>query len=203
LQGFGDDSRLYWWRVLVCEQIMRLYRDDPGALERWAALETASDSTALVLHRPGSVAVFADPNSLRVAYARRTLLPLPSNPGALGLAYDPTLPRLYRGLRPTALDLLIELAARVRALSGSRAPLVVASTVVDKRYQAPAGTPPLSGTGYEFSLARQYSSRAQAAAFQAMLDRLQALNVIAWTRTPSTIDVTVASDASKVIVDGP
>jgi hypothetical protein len=36
-----------------------------------------------------------------------------------------------------------------------------------------------------------------------MLDRLQSLNVIAWTRSPSTITATVALDASKVIADGP
>jgi hypothetical protein len=46
-------------------------------------------------------------------------------------------------------------------------------------------------------------SRAQAAAFQSMLDRLQALNLIAWVRTPRTIEITVASDASRVIVNGP
>jgi hypothetical protein len=36
-----------------------------------------------------------------------------------------------------------------------------------------------------------------------MLDRLQALNVISWQRYPATIEVTVASDASRVIVNGP
>jgi hypothetical protein len=32
---------------------------------------------------------------------------------------------------------------------------------------------------------------------------LQALDVIAWQRFASTIDVTVAADASRVIVNGP
>jgi hypothetical protein len=36
-----------------------------------------------------------------------------------------------------------------------------------------------------------------------MLDRLQALNVIGWERFPSAIEVTVAADASNVIVNGP
>ena len=40
-------------------------------------------------------------------------------------------------------------------------------------------------------------------ACQAMLDRLQALNLIAWTRGVTTIDVTVASGAGQAIVDGP
>jgi hypothetical protein len=35
-----------------------------------------------------------------------------------------------------------------------------------------------------------------------MLDRLQSLNLIAWERTPTTIEITAASDASRVIVDG-
>jgi hypothetical protein len=36
-----------------------------------------------------------------------------------------------------------------------------------------------------------------------MLDRLQALDVIAWQRFPSEIEITVASDASQVLVHGP
>jgi hypothetical protein len=36
-----------------------------------------------------------------------------------------------------------------------------------------------------------------------MLDRLQSLNLIAWQRYPSAIEVTVASDAARVIVNGP
>ena len=56
--------------------------------------------------------------------------------------------------------------------------------------------------GYAFQLARRYASRAQAVALQAMLDRLQALDLIAWTRSPTTIEVTVASDASRVMAGG-
>jgi hypothetical protein len=36
-----------------------------------------------------------------------------------------------------------------------------------------------------------------------MLDRLQALDLIAWERFPSEIEVTVASDASQALVHGP
>ena len=214
LDSFSDDSRLYWWRVLASLQIMHLYRTDRAALERLAALQDATDSNARVLHPPNQTSVFADPGALRAGFARRTVLPLPSNPTALGLAYEPSMGELarhfgepvllYRGLRPAALDLLIELAARVRALSGVSAPLKVAGSVTDKRYAALlGGAPVLSSAGWTFQIARSYASRAQAEAFQAMLDRLQALNVIAWARTPDTIDVTVASDASKVIVNGP
>jgi hypothetical protein len=214
LSSFGDESSLYYWRVLGAVQIMRLHRTDPGALARLSALQTATDSAAYVLRPPDRTPAFDDPDALDNAYARRILLPLPSNARALGLAYDPALgsaarrlgvaPAMYRGLRPAALDLLIELAARVRALSHGAAPLTVTAAVTDERYQRDVGLhdPPAAG-GWSFTLARRYVTRAQAVALQAMLDRLQALDLIAWQRYPAAIEVTVASDASRVIVDGP
>ena len=36
-----------------------------------------------------------------------------------------------------------------------------------------------------------------------MLDRLQALDLIAWERFPSEIEVTVSTDASQALVHGP
>ncbi len=215
LHSFSDDSRLYYWRVLASASIMGMYRGDQQALSTLARLETASDTDALVLHPPSSTTSFTDPGALRDAYAARVVLPLPTNPTALGLAYDPAMgsqaarvgepARVYRGLRAPALDLLIELAARVRALSGVHAPLTVASTVTDQRYAALTGATavPLSSTGYSFAIERRYANTAQAAALQAMLDRLEELDLIAWAREPSTIDVTVASDADRVMVDGP
>jgi transglycosylase-like protein with SLT domain len=213
LAGFGDDSSLYYWRLLGAVQVMRLYRTDRSALSRLNQLQLATASTAEVLHPPDHTQSYADPNALSTAYSSRELLPLPRNARRLGLAYFGgmgSLARqvggtaaLYRGLRPAALDLLIELAARVRTLSGGITPLTVASTVSDRRYQQQLGViDPPAQTGYTFEIARRYASRAQAAAFQAMLDRLQALNLIAWTRGPATISVTVASDASRVIADG-
>ncbi len=214
LSGFGDDSSLYYWRILGAEQIMRLYRSDPSALRQLSALQTATDSNALVLHPPAQTPVFANPDALDDAYANRTILLLPSNPKALGLSYDPDMgslahrlgvsPALYRGLRAPALDLLIELAARVRALSGGAAPLIVTGTVVDRRYQQLVGvTDQPAAAGWSFTIARRYVNEAQAEAFQAMLDRLQALDVIAWERYPAVIEVTVARDAGRVIVNGP
>jgi hypothetical protein len=214
LSGFGDDSWTYLWRVLAAEQIMRLYRTDPSGLRRLAALQTAAGSAAYALHPPDRFQPFADPDALDAAYARRVILPLPSNARALGLAYDPGMgglahrlgftPALYRGLRAPALDLLIELAARVRALSGGHAPLIITSSVLDQRYQRLLGiVDPVSAAGWTFTIARRYATPGQAAAFQAMLDRLQALNLIAWQRYPTEIEVTVASDAGRAIVNGP
>jgi hypothetical protein len=214
LAGFGDQSSLYYWRVLGAVQVMRLYRSDRAALKRLASLQTAEDSTAQVLHPPDRTSSFADPAALGAAYAHRQILPLPANAAQLGLAYGRGIGAgarglgatraLYRGLRPAALDLLVELGARVRALSGVHAPLIVASAVTDRRFQQRLGIDdPAAAAGFSFQIARRYASRRQAAAFQAMLDRLQALNVIAWTRSLGTIRIVVASDASRVLVDGP
>ncbi len=214
LAGFGDQSSLYFWRVLGAVQIMKMYRTDRAALARLASLQTSRGSTAAVLHPPDRTPSFSDPASISAAYASRALVPLPVNGTKLALAYSPSMgasarrlgvpAALYRGLRPAALDLLVELAARVKALSGSRSPLSVTSAVTDARYQRLTGSSdPDSDTGYSFQIARTYATRAQAVAFQAMLDRLQALNLIAWERTLSTINVTAAADASRVIVAGP
>ncbi len=214
LSSFGDDSWTYWWRIQAAEQIMALYRSDRPALVRLAALENDSDSAAEALHPPDRTLTFADPAALDAAYASRQILPLPANARQLGLAYDPAIgalahrigavPALYRGLRPAALDLLIELAARVRALSGGPASLTLTSAVEDRRYQQTLGfDDPPAAAGWAFTFARSYVSGRQRAAVQAMLDRLQSLNLVAWQRYPSVIEVTVAADASRVIVNGP
>jgi hypothetical protein len=213
LSGFGDDSSLYYWRLLGAQQIMRLYRTDRRGLERLNALQTATDSNAYVLHP--RVRPFATPDQLDRAYADRTILPLPSDPARLGLRYDPGIgglasqlqvtPALYRGLRPDALDVLIELADRVRALSHDpRSTLTLTSAVSDERYQQLLGVSDgPAAAGWSFTIARRYASRSQAAAFQAMLDRLQALDLIAWERFPSEIEITVSADASQALVHGP
>ena len=210
LAGFGDDSSLYYWRVLGAVEIMHLYRTDRGALARLSGLELDADTNADVLHPPGSTGSFADPNALYDAYHSRALVRLPSDPARLGLAYSPSIgslahtPALYQGLRPAALDMLVELAARVRSLSGGATPLILASAVLDGQYAQQVSNPYTGATtGYSFQIVRRYVSHAQAVAFQAMLDRLQALDLIAWERTPMTIDITVASGASHAIVDGP
>ena len=59
---------------------------------------------------------------------------------------------------------------------------------------------PPAETGWAFSIERRYVARAQAGAFQAILDRLQSLNLIAWAREPDTIRITVASDSSRAAI---
>jgi len=206
LASFGDDSWTYYWRVLAAVQIMKLYRTDRGALSRLSTLQFADDAGGAVLHP--TVKPFAGPGALAAAYQDRSIVPLPSNAAALGLIIDPAMgtgakaigaPRsLYRGLRPQALRLMIELAAQVRRVSGLRAaPLRIQSTVTDGRLDGQVGvSDPPAETGWAFSVQRRYVARAQAGAFQAILDRLQSLNLIAWAREPDTIRITVASDAA-------
>jgi hypothetical protein len=56
----------------------------------------------------------------------------------------------------------------------------------------------LHTTGYSFDIERTYRSRRQAVAFQFMLDRLTALNLIAWAPEPRAIHVTVSSEAKQL-----
>jgi hypothetical protein len=207
LASFGDDSSLYWWRILGAVQIMHLYRTDRAALRKLTSEQLADDAGAAVLHPPGHPPRFADASALSRAYQARTIEPLPRNGSALGLAYASRMgagaaalkvPRaLYRGLRPVATKLLIELAGRIRALSGA-APLRVGSTVSDLGYQRRLGFfRPMAATGWSFEIDRDYKTGAQAQAFQELLDRLQSLNLIAWAAAGTEIEITVASDASS------
>jgi hypothetical protein len=205
LGSFGDDSELYYWRILGAVQIMRLYRTDRAALARLAALQGADVAGAAVLHPPNVVIPYRDPPALAAAYRRRELVPLPSNAARLGIDVSPAMggdagrvgapAGLYRGLRPVALRLLIELVARVRALSHTRSGLRLVSTVSDERYQRRVlgGVYPPAATGYSFAIERSYASHGQAEAFQAVLDRLQSLNLIAWARDPTEIQITVGN----------
>ena len=58
----------------------------------------------------------------------------------------------------------------------------------------------LHTTGYAFDILRRYESGAQAAAFQYTLERLETLGLIAWSREPSLIHITVASEAGGLRV---
>jgi hypothetical protein len=217
LAGFGDDSATYLWRVYAAREIMRLYREDPGELRRLAPLQTAKASAEEVLHPRGRTEVFESPGDLEEAYAAGELRPFPNQPARLGLRRDrdmgelaPRLdaqPGLYRGLRREAYALALYLAKGVRELAGTRAPLIVTSTVRDRRYQrllerrnlfaTPAYS--LHTTGFAFDVRRRYVSRTQAVAFQYMLDRLQSLNLIAWVREPGAIHITASGEARRLV----
>jgi hypothetical protein len=82
-------------------------------------------------------------------------------------------------LRPEALAAALYIGAEVRAIA-----------------RDPALRVARGGAGWSFAISRNYASPRQALAFQYVLDRLQVLNVIAWSREPRTIHVTAAKDAA-------
>jgi hypothetical protein len=215
LAALGDNSDTYYWRVLAARDIMALYRSNPGELRRKAQLETAYGSGEAVLHPPGSTEVFSDPSALRRARSSGALLGVPNQPSRRQFALDPAVaaqarqlgrdPSLYSALRPQALGVLYYIADRVHAISGVKNPLWVATSVRDSSYQlalvnrhlAPPGYS-LYTTGYSFDIERRYASLGQAEAFQALLNRLQALDVIAWERRPDVIHITVSDRAREL-----
>jgi hypothetical protein len=210
LAALGDDSATYFWRVLAAREIMRLYRDDPGALARQAALQSHKASAEEVLHPRDRTPVYEDPDAVGKAQASGELRVLSARElGKYGIRIDRRMgelagridrsPRLYRALRPPALAMLEAIGAGTRAISGTQ-PLIVTSTVRDERYQRVLAARDIEAThayslhttGYAFDIARTYRSRAQALAFQFVLDRLTARGLIAWVREPGAIHVTVA-----------
>jgi hypothetical protein len=213
LASFGDDSQTYYWRVLAARDIMRLYREDPGRLERLATLYAHGPSADLVLHPPSAPRRFANPEELEAAVREGVLRPLPNDPGRLHYRLDPRLDRIvsslgadpvaYRTLRPRALRLLGYMAREVYELSKETRPLTVTRAACDE----PTGvvlTPPglqrktyssLQATGFAFDVRRRYGSGGQAEAFQWTLERLEALGLIAWTRGKGVIHVVVSPRA--------
>jgi hypothetical protein len=217
LADLGDDSKTYLWRVLASVEVMRLYREDRTDLARLDELQTAKASAEEVLHPPGSTEIFKSAQDLETAYAAARLRPFPNQPARYGLRRDARMGalagrvdtdrQLLRGLRPEALALALYVADGVREIADIDAALTVTSAVRTTRYQEllarrnPEATSAYSlhTTGYAFDVRRKYRSRAQAAAFQYMLDRLQSLNLIAWVREPGAIHITVSSDARELI----
>jgi hypothetical protein len=217
LMAFGDDSSTYLWRVQAAREIMRLYRSEPAELARLQALQTAKNSAEEVLHPLDATPRFATPEELKAAWDDDAIRAFPNEPEITGLARDPRMgelaqrvgapPALYRGLRPEALAMALYIGAQVREFSGGEGPLRVTSTVRDEAYQQQlmrrnreaTRNYSLHTTGWSFDVARDYTSRRQALAFQFVLDRLQVLNAIAWVREPGAIHITVSSDAKSLL----
>jgi hypothetical protein len=216
LAALGDDSATYLWRVLAAREIMRLYRTNPGELARLDGLHARKATAEEVLHPLASTRVYASPADVARARASGELRALPGNAADLHLLIDPRMgelapklhqsPSLYRALRPESLAVLVYIAAGAHEISG-QSPLIVTSTVRDKQYQGllAKGNPEathaysLHTTGYSFDIQRTYRTHRQAQAFQFMLDRLTALDLIAWAKEPHAIHVTVSSDARVLL----
>ena len=216
LAAFGDDSSNYWWKVLAARDIMRLWREDRQELLRLDALHTAKGSAEEVLHPLAETPVYATPQDLKRAWDAGDIVPFPEDEAVTGLRRHRRMGELarridqpaerYRGLRRSALAMALYIGAQVRDLSG-QAPLIVTSTVRDGSYQAvlaarnPEATRrySLHTTGWAFDVLREYRSRRQALAFQFVLDRLRALNAVAWVREPRAIHITVSRDAEALL----
>jgi hypothetical protein len=212
----GDDSATYLWRVFAAREILRLYRQEPAELARLAALHSRKASAEEVLHPRGSTEVFDEPDDLVRAGRARRLIALRPSLETHFVSVDKRMgelaprlgqrPAIYRALRPEALALLAYLGTAVKTMSGD-APLIITSAARDRSYQrlltdsngeATRGYS-LHTTGYAFDMLRSYRSRRQALAFQFWLDRLQAMNMIAWAREPSAIHVTVSDEARRLV----
>ena len=174
LAGLGDDSKTYYWRVLASREVMRLYRGDRGKLERLAELQTGAGSGELVLHPPDRTRAYETQDDIDAALDSGELRPVGRG-----------------GLRPEAFALLAYIRKGVQNVSGTRAPLTVTRTV------RPDAS--IHATGFSFDISRSYANGRQAEAFQYMLDRLQALNLIAWTRDTDTIHITASSDGRRLL----
>ncbi|MCW2984095.1 MAG: lytic transglycosylase protein [Conexibacter sp.] len=199
LAGLGDDSSTYLWRIGAAKAIMSLYREDPAALKVQDTLNNWP-SAEYVLHPPGQTDRLTSDGAL-------------GGPGQVlvdgaGLRLSRALaarPAGERALKVEALKLLRLLALGVRDVAHTRTPLVVtrASLKTTSGGSARVGdgveaAPSMHTTGYAFDLSRDYASPAQAQALQFWLDRLTALDLIAWVREPAVIHVTAGPLAKEL-----
>jgi len=202
LSQLGDDSATYLWRLQAAKAIMAAYRQSRAQLQRLAALH-AGDFAEHVLLPPGSP-TFDSPQAISAARASGRLVAVPGAPqaarGGLAEAGD-------AALRPEALALALYLAAGVRAIAPGATPLNLTFGAVDSADVGSAARSahglfdgdPIHATGDAFDVERRYSTPAEAHAFQFMLDRLAALDIIAWARRGPVIEVVVGPGARRLL----
>jgi hypothetical protein len=214
----GLVARDYYWRVLAAQRVLKLYRRDPGALSYEIHLQARKASSEEVMHPRPTTPRFQAPREIVRAWKRHELRMIPRDAGrthiAIGRSFAQMAPRLgrsrrlYRGLRPSARDVLLFIGRRVHELSGARKPLILTSAVRDDVYQRTltrvnvnaARSYSIHTTGYAFDIARTYGSRRQAAAFDYVLQRLEALHAIAYIRETAAIHIAVASTVSPELL---
>jgi soluble lytic murein transglycosylase-like protein/uncharacterized protein YcbK (DUF882 family) len=203
----------YALKVFAAERVMNMWRRHRSALAFEAAQQAHKNSAEEYLHPLASTHRFGNPAAILRAEQRHALKMIPVDAQQTHIAISGTLGaearklgrsrRLYRALRPQALDVLTYLGQQVHELSGVRRPLILTSAVRDNRYQGvlqhvnanAAHSYSLHTTGYAFDIARAYGSDRQGRAFQYVLDRLVAANAIAYIREAEAIHIAVAKDA--------
>ena len=199
LAALGDDSSTYLWRIGAAKAIMKLSRDDPEALAAQDALQDWP-SAEHVLRPPSSTPAFADDDAI----TGQDLFLVGATPALRPSRALAQAPERDRTLREPAVRLLNYLATAVRD-TGKSAPLIATALTrsVASEGEARVGdgveaAPSAHTTGFAFDLSRRYRSPAQAQALQFWLDRLTALDLIAWVREPSVIHVTVGPRAAEL-----
>jgi hypothetical protein len=182
-----------------------------------AHLQTNKNSGEEVLHPEATTTVFADGDQIRAAKADGSLRELSAAQLApAGLLISPSMgelavklgqpKRLFRALTPEGLATMLYLGAGVQDIAVS-APLTVNSTVRDAAYQRllvasnveATKAYSLHTTGTALDISRSYRTPAQAQAMQFMLDRLSALDLIAWVREPAAIHITVGPRGRELL----
>lgn len=212
LTQLGDETRHYLFKVYASKEILWLAGTDPEELRRLIELQMAKASAEEVLRPESRYPPYEDHADLRRAYRRGELVPLPRDPARLGYSVGPGMgslarrleqPRiLYRGLRRDALACLLYIAKEYRRIRG-RGTLRVTSTVRDLPYQellvatnAQATREfSLHTTGFAIDIAKPRVD----APLRFLLERLQALDVIAWVEEPGAFHLTVGRDARAFV----
>jgi hypothetical protein len=203
LQGPAFD---YYWKVLAAERVLRLYRHDRAALRYEQRLQLKKNSAEEVLHPRPSTLQFRTRAAIARAVRAHVLVPIPWDWHRTHIRVSPLLGqlaprhrRLYASLRPAALHILLYIGNELRAYR----PLLLTSAVRDDEYQRrltqinPVATRAYSmhTTGYAFDILRSFHSGAQKRTFFRVLERLQAVNAIAYIPEFAAMHIAVASDA--------
>jgi len=203
IQGPAVD---YYWKVLAAERVLRLYRHDRAALRYEQRLQVKKNSAEEVLHPRPSTLQFRTRAAIARAVRAQVLVPIPRDWRRTHIRVSlllgqlaPRHRRLYASLRPAALHILLYIGHELRAYR----PLLLTSAVRDDEYQRrltqinPVATRAYSmhTTGYAFDILRSFHSGAQKRAFFRVLERLQAVNAIAYIPEFAAMHIAVASDA--------
>ncbi len=206
LRAHGEAAYDYVWNVLAAQRALWLYRAHYGRLVWEDRQQHRKLSAEEVLHPRAVSHEFRTPAALARAWRRHVLVRMPRDAARTHLVVAPlgTLMgrrhRLYAGLRPGARTVLLQLAHRVHTLAGGP-PLHLTSAVRDDVYQRrltgvnafAARTYSLHTTGWTFDVGRATLTSRQLRALRWELDRLTAMNLVAYIEEPYCFHVTVAS----------
>ena len=121
LYGRSDDHRHYWWKLLVSQEAIALYRRDPAAFRRrWEAYLPGRPADA-VWYPDAPAGAMPDLPALQSAHAQGRLVPVGARPDLAfrGATLDPTNARWYAALQPASKGALLLVTAAYRRAGGS------------------------------------------------------------------------------------